>query len=195
MLSTTFDVTWEVIALRWFHQLVIIDKDFNQLLVILNVGSDKSFVDDLVASGYCKCERCLCTSRHWGLSRVPMICSSLFPNCQYMICSSLFPKSCPVWCKLLVFSYHTASANELQCTFRSRAVRHIPQWDEPCILFCWELRASPDLFIPGFHGRLSSTAVTRFSGLHAHSIFWGHDPQISSLPRKLTTLKSLRYIL
>ena len=38
----------------------------------------KSFADDLVASGYCKCESSLCATIHWGFSRVSLICSSLF---------------------------------------------------------------------------------------------------------------------
>ena len=45
----------------------------------LMAGCDKSLVDDLVQTGYCKRESSLCTTRRWGLSRVPMICSFLFP--------------------------------------------------------------------------------------------------------------------
>ncbi len=79
MLFTAYAVTWEEIDLFWFHQLVTYRQiDYCQLLLRLNGGSDKSFVDDLVASRYCKCESSLCTTRHWGLSLVSMICSSLF---------------------------------------------------------------------------------------------------------------------
>ena len=53
-------------------------NDYYQLLLMLNGEGDKSFVDDLVASRYCKCESSLCATRHWGLSCVPMICSNLF---------------------------------------------------------------------------------------------------------------------
>ena len=53
-------------------------NDYYQLLLMLNSEGDKSFVDDLVSSGYCKYERYLCISRYWGLSLVSMICSSLF---------------------------------------------------------------------------------------------------------------------
>ena len=35
-------------------------NDYCQLLLMLNGESDKSFVDDLVASRYCKCESSLC---------------------------------------------------------------------------------------------------------------------------------------
>ena len=59
-----------------FISWLTIDKDYCQLLIRLNGGSDKSIVDDFVASGYCKCESGLCATIHWGLSRVPMICSS-----------------------------------------------------------------------------------------------------------------------
>ena len=78
MLRTAFTDTWEEIDLFWFHRLVIIDKDYFQLILRLLRGSDKSFVDDLVASGYCKHESNLCVARCWGLSLVSMICSSLF---------------------------------------------------------------------------------------------------------------------
>ena len=77
MLRTAFTDTWEEIDSFWFHRLVIIDKDYCQLLLRLLGGSDKSFVDDLVASGYCKHESNLCVARCWGLSLVSMICSSL----------------------------------------------------------------------------------------------------------------------
>ena len=52
---------------------------------MLNGESDKSFVDDLVASGYCKHERYLCISRCWGLSLVSMICSSLISKLYFRI--------------------------------------------------------------------------------------------------------------
>ena len=78
MLRTAFTDTWEEIDSFWFHRLVIIDKDYFQLILRLLGGSDKSFVDDLVASGYCKHESNLCVARCWGLSLVSMICSSLF---------------------------------------------------------------------------------------------------------------------
>ena len=35
-------------------------NDYYQLLLMLNGDGDKSFVDDLVASRYCKCESSLC---------------------------------------------------------------------------------------------------------------------------------------
>ena len=35
-------------------------NDYYQLLLMLNSDGDKSFVDDLVASRYCKCESSLC---------------------------------------------------------------------------------------------------------------------------------------
>ena len=61
MLFTAYAVTWEEIDLFWFHQLVTYRQiDYCQLLLRLNGGSDKSFVDDLVASRYCKCESSLC---------------------------------------------------------------------------------------------------------------------------------------
>ena len=44
---------------------------------------DKSFVDDLVASGYCKCESKPCLTIHWGFSRVPTICSLLLFNYNF----------------------------------------------------------------------------------------------------------------
>ena len=65
------------------NRLVLISTvgDYRQRLHPTNhkvccVGG-KSFADDLVASGYCKCESSLCTTIHWGFSRVSLICSSL----------------------------------------------------------------------------------------------------------------------
>ena len=65
-----------------FISWLTIDKDYCQLLIRLNGGSDKSIVDDFVASGYCKCESGLCATIHWGLSRVPMICSSFIAEAK-----------------------------------------------------------------------------------------------------------------
>ena len=62
----------------WFHRLV----NYRQKLLPTNYklmrGNDKSFADDLVESGYCKCESSLCATIHWDFSRVATICSSLF---------------------------------------------------------------------------------------------------------------------
>ena len=65
------------------NRLVLISTvgDYRQRLHPTNhkvccVGG-KSFADDLVASGYCKCESSPCTTIHWGFSRVSLICSSL----------------------------------------------------------------------------------------------------------------------
>ena len=61
----------------WFHRLVSSSKNFPTHYK-LSFVSDKSFADDLVASGYCKCESKLCLTIHWGFCRVPTICSSRF---------------------------------------------------------------------------------------------------------------------
>ena len=68
-----------------FISWLTIDKDYCQLLIRLNGGSDKSIVDDFVASGYCKCESGLCATIHWGLSRVPMICSSFIARLRRLM--------------------------------------------------------------------------------------------------------------
>ena len=55
----------------------------NHKLIFRN---DKSFADDLVASGYCKHRSSLCATTCWDFSRVPTICSSLFCNSQFCHC-------------------------------------------------------------------------------------------------------------
>ena len=60
----------------WFHRLVTSLKNYPTHHMLHLVG-DKSFADDLVASGYCKCESNLCVTIHWDFCRVPSICSSL----------------------------------------------------------------------------------------------------------------------
>ena len=47
------------------------------MIIIANIGVDKSFADDLVSSRYCKCESNLCITIHWGFCGVSSICSSL----------------------------------------------------------------------------------------------------------------------
>ena len=89
MLRTAFTDTWEEIDSFWFHRLVNIDRDSFQLNINLHCRSDKSFVDDLVASGYCKHESNLCVARCWGLSLVSMICSSLYFKCLILTVASL----------------------------------------------------------------------------------------------------------
>ena len=80
MLPTVFVTTWKEIGLSWFQRLV----NYRQKLLPTNYkltrGNDKSFADDLVESGYCKCESSLCATIHWDFSRVATICSSLFWN-------------------------------------------------------------------------------------------------------------------
>ena len=62
----------------WFHRLVIYRQKLLPTNYKLTRGNDKSFADDLVESGYCKCESSLCATIHWDFSRVATICSSLF---------------------------------------------------------------------------------------------------------------------
>ena len=64
----------------WFHRLVIYRQKLLPTNYKLTRGNDKSFADDLVESGYCKCESSLCATIHWDFSRVATICSSLFWN-------------------------------------------------------------------------------------------------------------------
>ena len=77
MLPTIRCLTWEEIGSAWFHQLVNCRQRLMSTIPKLTTAVDKSFVDDLVQTRYCKCESSLCTTRHWDLSCVPMICSSL----------------------------------------------------------------------------------------------------------------------
>ena len=215
MLSTTFDVTWEVIALCWFHQLVIIDKDFNQLLVILNVGSDKSFVDDLVASGYCKCESCLCTTRHWGLSRVPMICSSLFPNCLIWFVHLCFQKAARFdvnyWCsRTIQLRQMNCSAHfvHARCVIFPNEMSHVYYFAESyaLLLICSYLVFMAD-WAPQRSLDFLGSMPTRFSGdttlksLHCpgnwrrSNLFVIYCSLISAFSRASTTPDFLRYIL
>ena len=60
----------------WFHRLVTSSKNYPTHHMLHLVG-DKSFADDLVASGYCKYESNLCVTIYWDFCRVPSICSSL----------------------------------------------------------------------------------------------------------------------
>ena len=53
----------------WFHWLVLSLK-ITPTNHKLNHACDKSFADDLVESGYCKCESSLCATIHWGFCRV-----------------------------------------------------------------------------------------------------------------------------
>ena len=94
--------TWEEIDLFWFHRLVTIAKDYYQLLLRLLGGSDRSFVDDLVVSGYCKHESNLCVARCWGLSRVSMICSSLLFEFENGFGCSVITVACGcrAWCSV-----------------------------------------------------------------------------------------------
>ena len=66
-------------------------------------GSDKSFVDDLVASGYCKHESNLCVARCWGLSLVSMICSSLFSESRWVSSGILRITALPCCCLVIFF--------------------------------------------------------------------------------------------
>ena len=68
--------------LSWFHRLVPSSKIFPTQHK-LSFAGDKSFADDLVASGYCKCESNLCVTIHWDFCRVPSICSSLIQLFTY----------------------------------------------------------------------------------------------------------------
>ena len=70
-------------------------------------GSDKSFVDDLVASGYCKHESNLCVARCWGLSLVSMICSSLFSESRWVSSGILRITVLPCCCLVIFFFLKT----------------------------------------------------------------------------------------
>ena len=77
----------------WFQRLVTSSKNYPTHHKI-SFASDKSFADDLVASGYCKCESNLCVTIHWDFCRVPSICSSLIQllnsSCGYRLRYSLW---------------------------------------------------------------------------------------------------------
>ena len=66
----------------WFHRLVISSKIIPTHHKWHLVG-DKSFADDLVASGYCKYESNLCVTIYWDFCRVPSICSSLISDIYF----------------------------------------------------------------------------------------------------------------
>ena len=71
----------------WFHRLVISLKIY-PTHHRLHLAGDKSFADDLVASGYCKHESNLCVTICWDFCRVPSICSSLI---QVLLLQASYP--------------------------------------------------------------------------------------------------------
>ena len=80
MLSTASIVTWQALGLGPVAHELLLPLKVLQLILISNLGSDKSFADDLTESRYCKCESSLCVTIHWGSSWVFLICSHLQKN-------------------------------------------------------------------------------------------------------------------
>ena len=78
----------------WFHELVNCRQWLPLTIPKLTVLLDKSFVDDLVYTGYCKCESSLCTTRHWDLSRVPWFVLPVFSFTVLGFCLREFG---PLW--------------------------------------------------------------------------------------------------
>ena len=78
MLFTAFAITWKWIAFAWFRLLDIYWQKLIPTWYRSMSKCDKSFIDDLAASRYCKYESSLCATICWGFSYVPTICSPFY---------------------------------------------------------------------------------------------------------------------